>query len=411
MEIIFEEQIIDPHLRHEVKVLSFKSFFFLSFLLTGLRISFLNGLSFASLFRIVIRLLRKINFGFFKRSDVRIPREMGSYCSTASSKIVTANLPPSLLFSDFCGSVKQKNTIGNLLTRKFRSHYNHPLECNVRTMEVFVHLWCVNCLSMSKWQNLGRRKRNQLIRDFLNTLYCTSHAFDEIFLLLFTNSKSRSFILGNHEHQMASSNGLRDIVEDILKYSASASLKYGAEINGRKCLEGIVDYPLKSFSLCPCTKRPLYVAMYLSRPDIVQLLLKNGARIPYEDVCKCMEDLRHPLRNVMDVLKVTYESKIKNGDDFSQSINDRTAKNILSLKLILVDVSHHSVLWTNIWDILNILTESESRENIPSLKHIARTRIRDMMRKSAYFCHPHIWELLCLPQTLASYMNLEECSV
>lgn len=330
---------------------------------------------------------------------------MGPHCSTVCSKIMTDKLPPSLLFYDFNSNVKYKYSSINFLARKFRSNLKYPPECDVETMEVIVHLWCINSMTTSKWQHFSRRLKNKIIHDFLNTLYCTSHAFDEIFVLLFTNSKSRSFLLGNQGQQIPP-DGLRNIVDDILMYSSFAGLKYNTLINEQNSLEAIVDFPLKSFSLCPCTKRPLYVAIYLSRPDIVHLLLKNGARIPYEDVCNCMGDLRHPLRNVMDILKVTYDRKIE--DDSSKSIAVRTEKNVLSLKLILVDVNHSSSLWTNIWDIVCKLTETENYENIPSLKHIARTKIRHIIRGNACFCHPRIWEVLCLPQTLISYMNLDE---
>lgn len=315
----------------------------------------------------------------------------------SSSKIDS----PSLFGSDFDGIdyINSSNAASNL---------EFPSECDVDTMEVIIHLYSINSFSRSKWEKFSRRLKNRVIHDFLNTLYCTSHAFDEIFLLLFTNAKSRNLLSGSRDRITTSA--LRSVVEDILMYSSSAGLKYHTQTKARqRCLERMVDYPLKTFSLCPCTRRPLYVAMYLSRPDVVHLLLKNGARIPYEDVCDCMEEARHPLRNVMGVLKVSHEATNDAEDDFTKSA--RSKKNILSLKLILVDVNHSSAIWTNILDTLEHLTETERQDNIPSLKHIVRANIRNIMRDNPCFCDPHVWEKLYLPKTLISYMNLEEYSL
>lgn len=329
---------------------------------------------------------------------------MGSYYSTACNKFVQEKLPTtSTLFSDFCENIKHSCRKDKVLADRFKSNLNYPLECDVETMETIVQLWCINCLSTAKWQNFNRTLKNQLIHDFLNTLYCTSHAFDEIFLLLFTNAKSRSFIFEN-SGELASS-GIRSIVKEVLQYSSCAGLKYVSHSKGQKRLENIVDFPLKTFSLCPCTRRPLYVAMYLSRPDVVQLLLKCGARIPYEDVCRCMEDSRHPLQNVMDILKVTCDSKAD--EILIKSQADRAKRNILSLKLVLVDLKHHTALWINICDTLKCLSGTEN-VSIPSLKHICRTQIRQNMRNSPFFNHPHVWKILCLPQTLISYMSLDD---
>ncbi|GIY65058.1 ANK_REP_REGION domain-containing protein [Caerostris extrusa] len=106
--------------------------------------------------------------------------------------------------------------------------------------------------------------------------------------------------------------------------------------------------------------------MHLSRPDIVRLLLNCGARIPYEDACYCASDRRHPLKNVMDVMKAPMENSAHPRPlQFMVSHTERCA---MSLRILLVDLSYTSPLWGNICETLGELTGEERLENIPSLK-------------------------------------------
>ncbi|KFM81200.1 hypothetical protein X975_10419, partial [Stegodyphus mimosarum] len=330
--------------------------------------------------------------------------EMGLNYSSTNKKamnVVTDNSRNvSLFFSDFFLMFKQKCHNRNSFAKNIKDQ-NLPFGYDTETMETIVHLWFVNGLHAAKWQRLKESLKNRLMRDFLDTLYCTSQAFDELFLLLFANAKSRCFIMGRNNQIGMSSEELQMIVEDILKFSSVCELKYFHIVNGQTQVENLVDFPLKTFSLCPCTRRPLYVAMYLSRPDIVYLLLKNGARIPYEDVCICTAALHHPLKNVMDVIRVHF-------DGVTDSNIHRRERNAMSLKLLLIDLSHYSHLWNEVWELYQELSGNPATDIIPSLKHICRAEIRQKIRESRHLCQPSAWDNLKLPNILIAYINIDE---
>ncbi|KAF8796241.1 hypothetical protein HNY73_000648 [Argiope bruennichi] len=307
-----------------------------------------------------------------------------------------------LLFSDFCKIVKSNN--GRTFIQKLKLEKKLPSAS--ATMYTLIHLWYMNCLSKAKWHSLMPHFRNRVMQDFIDTLYCTSNSFDEIFLLLFTNAKSRYFILGQNKQLGLSSKHLRSLAEDILKFASSAQLQYSHRKNNQKFLENLVDFPLKTFSLCPCTRRPLYVAMYLGRPDIVRLLLNCGARIPYEDVCHCANDQRHPLKNVMDVMKAPLGASV--APKSQQSMTSHTERCAMVLRVLLVDLSYLNPLWNKVCEALDDMTGQETTANIPSLKHLSRSKIRCVMKKAGSFYERHLVEKLGLPTVLVDYLNIDE---
>lgn len=245
------------------------------------------------------------------------------------------------------------------------------------------------------------------MQDFIDTLYCTSNSFDEIFMLFFINAKSRYFMFGHNKKLGLSSQDLRDLAEDILRYASIADIKYCHRMGRQTKPENLIDFPLKTFSLCPCTRRPLYVAMYLSRPDIVRLLLNCGARIPYEDVCICTEQLRHPLRNVMDVMKAPLEAT--NSTSGSNIMTNHRERCIVSLRTLLVDMCYTTDLCKQVQKVLGEISGcGDMTEQIPTLKGITRTQIRLWMKSNRSICMAEAFEDLTLPKSLVTYLNIEE---
>ncbi|GFU07088.1 uncharacterized protein NPIL_135991 [Nephila pilipes] len=306
-----------------------------------------------------------------------------------------------LFFSDFCKIIKGNN--GRAFLRKLKLEKKFPSA--TATMETLVHLWYMNCLSKAKWHCLVPHFRNRVMQDFIDTLYCTSNSFDEIFLLLFTNVKSRYFILGPNKQLALSSKHLQCLAEDILKYASLVGLQYYHRKDNERYLENLIDFPLKSFSLCPCTRRPLYVAMYLSRPDVVRLLLNCGARIPYEDACYCANDQRHPLKNVMDVMKapMTYSVKPK-----SLQLTSHADRCAMSLRILLVDLSYTNPLWKKVCETLGEITGQGFSQSVPTLKHISRATVRSLMKNKRSFFDQNRIESLGLPKILVDYLNIDD---
>lgn len=308
-----------------------------------------------------------------------------------------------LFFSDF------HNTLKGSSDRSFvrKLGLDLPSRPDFETMDTLIQLWWVNCLSKSKWNNMLPMLRNRVMQDFIDTLYCTSNAFDEIFMLFFVSAKSRYFMLGKDKKLGLSSQDLLTLAEDVLKYASIADVKYCHRNGSKMTLENLIDYPLKTFSLCPCTRRPLYVAMYLGRPDIVRLLLNCGARIPYEDVCVCTEDRRHPLRNVMEVMKAPLEAL--SDDSASHLVVTHRKRCVASLRTLLVDTCYTTDLNQQVRMVLKeISVDDDMTERIPTLKRIARSQIRLLMKSNRSLSMEEAFEDLVLPKSLITYLNIEE---
>lgn len=326
---------------------------------------------------------------------------MGSQHSLTYIAFKSDEVP--LLFSDFHKALKKKRDYTHFI-RKLK------LDCNrysvTPTMSCLIHLWYISYLSRTKCHSLLPQLRDHMIRDFIDTLYCTSSSFDEIFLPLFTNAKSRYMLEQNRELGL-SSNDLKQLAEDFLRYASTAGLQYFVHKNQQRSLENLIDYPLKSFSLCPCTKRPLYVAMYLRRPDIVRLLLNCGARIPYEDVCNCrMSNLSHPLRNVLDVMKAPM--KTSSDSNILVKMVGHRERCVGTLKVLLVDLSYTNPLWNTVCRALDELVGQDVEARIPSLKHISRAQIRLLLRNKRSLSQLGSLKTLGLPEVLISYLYIDE---
>ncbi|GFY79354.1 uncharacterized protein TNIN_236461 [Trichonephila inaurata madagascariensis] len=305
-------------------------------------------------------------------------------------------------FSDFCKIIKGNK--GRAFLKKLNLEKKFPFA--TATMETLVHLWYMNCLSKTKWHSLVPQFRNRVMQDFIDTLYCTSNSFDEIFLLLFTTAKSRYFILGQSKQLGLSSKHLQSLAEDILKYASLTGLQYYHRKENERYLENLIDFPLKTFSLCPCTRRPLYVSMYLSRPDIVRLLLNCGARIPYEDICYCANDQRHPLKNVIDVMKAPMQFHVT--PNSVKKFTVHAERCVMSLRILLVDLSYTNPLWKKVCETLGEITGQEILDNVPTLKHISRATIRSLMKNKRSFFDQCRIESLGLPNVLVDYLNIDE---
>ncbi|KAG8189105.1 hypothetical protein JTE90_028648 [Oedothorax gibbosus] len=325
---------------------------------------------------------------------------MGSQHSLTYIAFKSDEIP--LLFSDLHKALKKKKDYRHF-ARKIK------LDCNrysvTPTMSSLVHLWYVSYLSRTKCHSLLPHLRDRMIRDFINTLYCTSSSFDEIFLLLFTNAKSRYMLEQNRDLGL-SSEDLKRLAEDFLRYASTAGLQFYVHKNQQKSLENLVDYPLKTFSLCPCTKRPLYVALYLRRPDTVRLLLNCGARIPYEDICNCNgRNAGHPLQNVLDIMKAPIKNSIASDTLDMLVYRERCVE---SLNILLVDMSYTSPLWSKLYVTLGELKGQECEIKFPSLKHISRAYIRLLLRNSRSLPQLECLAKLGLPHVLVSYLYIDD---
>lgn len=285
----------------------------------------------------------------------------------------------------------------------FSRNLLYNTSCNNHdAIETFIYVWCENYSSKKFWPRMSEKSKIKAIQDMLNTLYCISYGFDAIFVLLFTNLKSRNLLLQSKTNMTATNENLFVILKDVFKYASMKGFKY---VNCQK-EEYFADFPLKSFGLCSCTKRPLYVATYMGRPDVVHILLTHGATIHYDDVCNCGQIHVHPLINVMRFLNAYSQSRSKI-TEISQAIRQREEKDVLSLRMLLVDIPHSNELWTPVREQLLQLNET-STEIFPSLKHISRTKIRDYVRKGCYStCDSRVIEKLSLPKILKSYLNME----